>query len=334
MHVFISGIAGFLGSHIADAFLAKGHKVTGVDNLLGGYLDNIPNGVEFHKIDLLDRAKIENLLEGVDIVYHCACTAYEGLSVFSPCLVIENTVQISVNLFVSAIKSNVKKFIHCSSMARYGAITTDHYSEEMSCSPQDPYGIAKLSTELLLRNLSETHDIDLVIAVPHNIIGPRQKYDDPFRNVASIMINLMLQGRQPIIYGDGRQTRCFSDIDDVTWCLVRMADNDCLSGEVFNVGPDENPVSVLELAETIAKILSFPLSPKFLDERPREVKHAVCSSRKIRERFGYKTTISLEDSLVKLVEYIQSRGVRPFAYHLDLEILSDLTPKSWSQKLF
>ncbi len=333
-HVFISGVAGFLGSHLADLFLAKGCRVSGADNLIGGYLDNVPKGVEFYNIDLLDRDSLFSLLKGVDIVYHCACTAYEGLSVFSPSLVTENTVQISVNLMVASIKNRVKKFIHCSSMARYGAVTTDCYTEDMECKPEDPYGIAKLSTELLLRNLAETHNIDLVIAVPHNIIGPRQKYDDPYRNVASIMINLMLQGRQPIIYGDGKQTRCFSDIDDVTWCLARMADDDCLSGEVFNVGPDERPVTVLELAEILGELLSFPLQPQFVDARPREVKHALCSSGKIRERFGYRTTIDLEHSLLKLIDYVRQRGVRSFSYHLDLEILSELTPRTWSHRLF
>jgi UDP-glucose 4-epimerase len=333
-HIFISGVAGFLGSHIADAFLKMGYRVSGADNLIGGYVDNVPDGVEFHKIDLLNRESLFSMLEGVDIVYHCACTAYEGLSVFSPALVTENTVQISVNLMVAAIKNKVKKFIHCSSMARYGAVTSNGYTEDMDCRPEDPYGIAKLSAELLLRNLAETHHIDLIIAVPHNIIGPRQKYDDPYRNVASIMINMMLQNRQPIIYGDGKQTRCFSDVDDVTWCLVRMSDEDCHNGEVFNVGPDENPITVLELAEMLAKLLSFPLKPQFFDPRPREVKHAICSSNKIRERFGYKTTIELDQSLVKLIDYIRSRGTRNFLYHLEIEILNELTPKTWTQRLF
>jgi UDP-glucose 4-epimerase len=113
----------------------------------------------------------------------------------------------------------------------------------------------------MLKNLSEVHDIELVIAIPHNIIGPRQKYDDPYRNVASIMINLMLQGRQPIIYGDGSQVRCFSAIEDDVDCLYEFAINSKAVGEIFNIGPDEGAVTIVQLAEEIADILGFKLNP-------------------------------------------------------------------------
>lgn len=101
-----------------------------------------------------------------------------------------------------------------SSMARYGSQETP-FTEDMTPMPQDPYGIAKYASEMLVRNVCYTHGMDFVILVPHNIIGPRQKYDDPFRNVVSIMINRALQGKQPIIYGDGNQMRCFSFISDL-----------------------------------------------------------------------------------------------------------------------
>jgi UDP-glucose 4-epimerase len=332
--VFITGVAGFLGSHLADAFLSKGYQVAGIDNLLGGYRDNVPNEVEFYQEDLIDFTKLKNMMAGCDVVYHTACTAYEGLSVFSPSLIVQNTTQIAVNAMTAAIQAGVPKFVHCSSMARYGTQDRVPFTEDMTCKPQDPYGIAKYGTELLLQNLAEIHGIELVIAIPHNIIGPRQKYDDPFRNVASIMINLMLQGRQPIIYADGSQTRCFSDISDDVDCLVEFAENPKAVGEIFNIGPDENPVTILELAQVVAKLLNFELDPVFMPGRPQEVKHANCSADKIRYFFGYKTKISLEQSLQKQIDYIKSRGTRPFEYHLPLEIISEKTPKTWTQKLF
>jgi UDP-glucose 4-epimerase len=332
--VFITGVAGFLGSHLADAFLSKGYQVAGIDNLLGGYRDNVPNEVEFYQEDLIDFTKLKNMMAGCDVVYHTACTAYEGLSVFSPSLIVQNTTQIAVNAMTAAIQAGVPKFVHCSSMARYGTQDRVPFTEDMTCKPQDPYGIAKYGTELLLQNLAEIHGIELVIAIPHNIIGPRQKYDDPFRNVASIMINLMLQGRQPIIYADGSQTRCFSDISDDVDCLVEFAENPKAVGEIFNIGPDENPVTILELAQIVAKLLNFELDPVFMPGRPQEVKHANCSADKIRYFFGYKTKITLEQSLQKQIDYIKSRGTRPFEYHLPLEIISEKTPKTWTQKLF
>ena len=334
MKVFISGVAGFLGSHIADSMLSQGHSVIGCDNLIGGYRDNVPNGVEFYEEDCNNLERIQELLKGVDVVYHTACTAYEGLSVFSPKLVAENTYLNSVSLASAAISRGVKRFVHCSSMARYGTQEVVPFTEDMICKPQDPYGISKYSAEVVLRNLCDVHGMELVIAVPHNIIGPRQKYDDPFRNVASIMINLMLQGRQPIIYGDGEQKRCFSFVQDDIDCLNKLAFQDNVVGEVINIGPDEEFVTINHLAATIAKLLDFKLDPVYMTGRPQEVRLATCSADKARKLLGYKTKYSLEQGLVEMIEYISERGVKPFSYHLPIEIINDLTPKTWKDRLF
>lgn len=334
MKIFITGIAGFLGSHLADAMLAEGHEVLGCDNLIGGYRDNVPKDAAFYEYNCNDFEKMKELLKGVDIVYHTACTAYEGLSVFSPKLVAENTYLNTVSMASAAIANNVKRFVTCSSMARYGTQEVVPFTEDMICKPQDPYGISKFSAENVLRNLCDTHGMELVIAVPHNIIGPRQKYDDPFRNVASIMINLMLQGRQPIIYGDGEQKRCFSFVQDDIDCLNKLAFQDNVVGEVINIGPDEEFVTINHLAETIAKLLDFKLDPIYMKGRPQEVKLATCSANKARALLGYSTKYTLEQGLSEMIAYIQHRGTKPFSYHLPLEIINDLTPKTWSERLF
>jgi len=334
MKVFVTGIAGFLGSFIAEEFLKLGFDVSGGDNLVGGYKDNVPEKATFYEIDFNNFDSVLEATKGADIIYHTACTAYEGLSVFSPSLITQNTYQISVNLMTAAVINKAQRFIHCSSMARYGSQDTQPFHEQMICRPQDPYGIAKYAAELTLTNISQTHGLDLVIAVPHNIVGPRQKYDDPFRNVASIMINLMLQGRQPIIYGDGMQTRCFSDIRDELDCLVKFATESSAVGEIFNIGPDEEVVTINDLAKQIAELLSFDLDPIFVEGRPQEVKHAHCSADKIREYFDYQTKFSLIDTLESLIEYIKDRGVKQFEYHLPIEIKNDLLPSSWKNKLF
>ncbi len=333
MRVFITGIAGFLGSYLAQTMLNDGHEVIGIDNMIGGERDNVPPYAEFHNVDCNDFFAVSRLMKGCDIVYHCAALAYEGLSVFSPHVVTHNIVSASASIFSAAISNRVKRIVYCSSMARYGSTHTPFHEGWNFPQPRDPYGIAKLAAEDILRSLCETHGIEYVIAVPHNIIGPRQKYDDPYRNVASIMINLMLQGRQPIIYSDGQQTRCFSFIDDCLSCLKEMAFRD-VSGEVINIGPDEQKTTILDLATIIARQLKFDLAPIFLPGRPCEVKTAICSSEKARRLLDYKTTTDLETGLASMIAYIRQRGPRQFRYHIPIEIESDSTPKSWKEQLF
>ena len=330
--VVVTGVAGFLGSHIAEAYLAKGWQVRGIDNLLGGSVENVPEGVEFHNLDLDNLEDITPVFMGADLVIHSACTAYEGLSVFSPSLVVRNTVQISVNAITATIRAGVPKFVYMSSMARYGDNLGHIFDESLDPKPQDPYGIAKLSAEKLLSNLAKVHDVELVVLVPHNIVGARQKFDDPFRNVASIMTNRMLQGKQPIIYGDGSQQRCFSFIEDVIAPIMTACESDEAVGQVINIGPDESPITILNLAERLADIIGFELQPIFMPGRPQEVRVALCSSDKARQLLGYKTTVSLDQGLHDLIDWIRPR-VKDFEYHLPIEIDSDLTPKTWTEQL-
>jgi UDP-glucose 4-epimerase len=333
MKVLITGVAGFMGSHLADAFLTKGYDVVGIDNLLGGYEENVPSGVDFHNIDLDDLELIQPLFKDVDLVVHTACTAYEGLSVFSPSLVVRNTMQITTNIMSACVKAKVKKIVHLSSMARYGTQEVVPFVESMTPKPQDPYGIAKYGAELMIKNIADTHGLDYVILVPHNIIGPRQKFDDPYRNVASIMINRMLQGKQPIIYGNGEQKRCFSFMQDVTDPLMIACETDVAHGRIVNIGPDEEFVTINELAYKLSIILDFKLEPIYMPGRPQEVFHANCSANLSRELLNYKTTTSLEAGLVELVNWIKSKGAREFNYHLPLEFVTEKTPKTWTDRL-
>ena len=145
-------------------------------------------------------------------------------------------------------------------MARYGGIKQP-YLESSIPRPQDPYGIAKLAAERILINMSETFGFEYNIAIPHNIIGPKQKYDDPFRNVAGIMINMMLQNRRPVIYGDGNQKRSFSDINDCIYCIDKLATDPNIKSQLVNIGPGpENEITVNELFKKI----SNQLNQKFL----------------------------------------------------------------------
>jgi UDP-glucose 4-epimerase len=331
--VLITGVAGFLGSHLADRFLEDGCEVVGIDNLIGGYKSNIPDGVEFYEKDLVNLSEIEPLFKGVEKVIHAACTAYEGLSVFSPALIVQNTTQITATTLSASVKHGVSKFIYCSSMARYGTQDEVPFQETMTPKPQDPYGIAKVASENLVRNISSTHGLDWVVLVPHNIIGPRQKYDDPYRNVASIMINRMLNGKQPIIYGNGEQKRCFSFIQDTINPFIKACNNQDIKDLVINIGPDEEFISINELAIKIARILSFDLNPIYMPDRPQEVLNANCSANRARELLQYKTLTNLDEGLKELANWIILQGPKEFNYHLPIEFVTDKTPKTWTKKL-
>ena len=329
--ILVTGVAGFLGSHLAEELGNSGHEVIGIDSMIGGYKDNIPSNIKFHKIDCCDHEKIKVIMSKIDIVYHCAATAHEGLSVFSPYEITKNNYLASVSVFSAAINNKVKRIIFCSSMARYGEQKTP-FTESMKPLPVDPYAISKVAAEDVLINLCELNNVEWVIAVPHNIIGPRQKYDDPFRNVVSIMINRMLQGKAPIIYGDGEQKRCFSYIDDCLSCLIPMLDQENLNKQIINIGPDEEFITINKVAEMCANITGVNSSPIYKPGRPKEVKHATCSADKARRLLNYKTTISLKDGIQKTFDYIKKRGIKPFDYNIEIEINNELTPKTWTQK--
>jgi UDP-glucose 4-epimerase len=332
MRVFVTGVAGFLGSHVAERFRDLGHEVRGIDNLAGGNRANVPDGVQFELFDCLDRASYLPLMDGTDLVYHCAAAAYDGLSVFSPAFVFRNTAQASVEVASAALTSGVSRFVYCSSMARYGKARPP-FTEDMQPTPVTPYGHAKHVSEQVITNLFDTHGGDWSIAVPHNIIGPRQRYDDPYRNVASIMINRMLRGVQPVIYGDGSHERCFSFISDVVYCLEQMGTSPVAVGEIINVGPDEGAVTILALAEEIAALLDFSLRPIFVPERPTEVRVATCSADKARSLLGYETKTTLREGLSAMIDWIDNRGARDFSYDLEVEIVTPSTPRTWVDEL-
>jgi UDP-glucose 4-epimerase len=331
MKIFITGVAGFLGSHLADRMLSLGHTVAGNDSLIGGYIENIPAGVEFHKIDCCDLTAMTKAIAGSDVVFHCAATAHEGLSIFSPSFITRNIFEASVSTISAAIQNKVKRFVYCSSMARYGEQEFP-FKESQAPAPIDPYAVAKVAGEQVLKILAPMNNMEWNIAIPHNIVGPRQRYDDPFRNVMSIMINRVLQGKPPIVYGDGSQVRCFSFINDVIYCLEKLALDPNIVSETVNIGPDEESKTIKELAEVICSELGFTDNIVYIPERPREVKNATCDSAKAKELLGYKTTTTFIEGLRSTIEYIKELGPRPFNYSYPLEIVNEHTPETWSKR--
>ena len=332
MRVFVSGLAGLLGSHIAREGIAAGWDVRGVDSLLAGDVENIPAEASWLRAQCQDADRYEWLLKGAEVVYHCAAAPYEGLSVFSPQLTTDHTFMSTVALLRASIDAGVKRFVFCSSMSRYGHSPAP-FVEHMPAAPADPYAIAKVAAEELVKNLCDLHGVEWVICVPHNVYGPGQRYFDPYRNVAGIMLNRVLSGKRPIVYGDGSQRRCLSFISDVTGPLLKLATAD-VAGEVINVGPDDDGCTIAELAELILEICGSDLTPEFLPARPAEVHTAHCSAAKARKLLDYEPVVSLEAGLAKYAGWIADRGPREFEYHLPLEITHTplQIPATWAER--
>lgn len=331
MRIFITGMNGFLGSHLAEALVAEHHNVMGNDN----DICSSTKSKNCAKADCRDFSVIQGMLESFrpDVLFHCAATAHEGLSNFSPSFITKNIYEASITTFSAAIAAGVKRIVFMSSMARYGQQTLP-FHEAMTPHPVDPYGIAKVAAEDTLKALCKLHHVEYVIAVPHNIIGSRQRYNDPYRNVCSIMINRALQGKPIIIYGDGKQKRCFSPIKDCLHSLVKMIDAP-ISGETINIGPDHGEMTIRDLAELVRGACwkhVANIEIQHLPDRPNEVKEAWCTSKKARQLLAFKPQEPLNVCITEMVKHIHENGTRSFSYSFPVEI-TEGCPVVWTEKL-
>jgi UDP-glucose 4-epimerase len=331
--VFITGIAGLLGSTFARYLINQGgYEVTGIDNGIGGIDENVPEKATYIKGDILDIELLKKHMEGADTVFHAASLPYEGLSIFSPTVTATSIVSGTLAVAMATLHCKVRLLINCSSMARYGDLVPP-FTEDMEPKPADPYGLAKLQAEQHLEMLSDIHGLNYVTVVPHNVIGIGQRYFDPFRNVVGIMINRICQNKSLIIYGDGEQKRSFSNVLDCIKAVEQlMISSKDLCRQVYNIGPDDNEISIKQLAYKIGHFAEVYPALQHFPDRPNEVKNAFCSSAKIQKEFNYVAAISADKTIQEMVNWIKPR-VRDFEYHLPLELITDKTPKTWTDKL-
>ena len=332
MRVFITGVGGLLGSTLARYLILQGDEVGGIDNMIGGVDGNVPEKVEFTHGDITDVELMKEITKDYEVIFHAAALPYEGLSVFSPAIVTESIVFGTVSVASAAIHNNVRLLINCSSMARYGD-QEPPFTEDMPTNPVDPYGLAKVQAEQHLELLSQIHGLNYVTVVPHNVIGVGQRYYDPFRNVVGIMINRCFQGKPLVIYGDGEQKRSFSNVYDCILAIHKiMESNRDICGQVYNIGPDDNEISIKQLAYKVGHHCQKYPSLEHYPDRPQEVKNAFCSSNKIRKEFNYNAKITMDQTIQEMADWIRPR-VKDFEYHLELEFITDKTPKTWTNKL-
>jgi UDP-glucose 4-epimerase len=325
----VTGAAGFIGSHVCRHLVKQGHHVVGLDDLSGGFRDQVPDGVEFVKGSVTDVALVQKLHaeHQFEYVFHLAAYAAEGLSHFIKRFNYTNNLLGSVNLINAAVNHNVKCFVFTSSIAVYGRNQVP-MTETAVPQPEDPYGIAKYAVELDLRETHEMFGLNYVIFRPHNVYGENQNLGDRYRNVIGIFMNQIMQGQPMTIFGDGKQTRAFSYIDDVAPVIAASIARPESYNQVFNVGADK-AYSVLELTRVVGKAMDAKSDIKHLDAR-NEVVHAFSAHEKVRKHFGdLIKNVPLEEGIGRMAAWAKNAGARQGKPFEGIEIRKNL-PLSWA----
>ncbi|MEZ5317452.1 MAG: NAD-dependent epimerase/dehydratase family protein [Vicinamibacterales bacterium] len=328
--ILVTGGAGFIGSHVAAALVARGHAVIVLDDLSGGFEDNVPAGATLVRGSITDAALVDRLFaeHGFAHVFHLAAYAAEGLSHFIRRFNYTNNLIGSVNLINAAVNHDVRTFVFTSSIAVYGTGPALPLTEETPARPEDPYGIAKLAVELELRAAQEMFGLDYVIFRPHNVYGEGQNVGDRYRNVVGIFMNQVLQGLPMTIFGDGSQVRAFSYIDDVAPVMARAIEVPAARNQVFNIGADR-PCTVADLADQVAIAMGVPGRVEHLAAR-REVQVAYASHDRVRRVFGEPPGVDLPEGLARMARWVRDRGPR-FSQPMDaIEIRRNLPP-AWAE---
>lgn len=327
----VTGGAGFMGSHVADHVIGMGHDVVVLDDLSGGFRENVPDGATFVEGSILDHDLIDRLFGrySFDYVYHLAAYAAEGLSHFIKRFNYNNNLIGSVNLINASVNHGVKCFVFTSSIAVYGAGQSP-MSEEMIPVPEDSYGISKLAVEQELRVSHEMFGLDYVAFRPHNVYGERQNVGDRYRNVVGIFMNQLLRGEPMTLFGDGSQMRAFTHIDDVAPVIARSVEYAGARNQIFNVGADvANTVN--ELAEVVAGAMGEPCNVAHLDAR-NEVKVAFSDHSKAERVFGKREKKSLREGVGEMAAWVRSHGARESNIFDGIEVMKKL-PASWAKAM-
>lgn len=321
--ILITGIAGLLGANFSRYLISKGYSVTGIDDLSGGYVENVPSECNFYNFNLTNAKKVNEVFENEkpDYVYHFAAYAAEGLSPFIRNFNYTNNLLASVNVINACINHGTNKLVFTSSMAVYGK-GNPPFTEVQQPSPEDPYGIAKYAVELDLEVAKKQFGLDYSIVRPHNIVGKYQNIWDKYRNVIGIWIRQAIVGEPLTIFGDGTQTRAFSDVSFYNEPFEKLMTQH--SGEIFNIGADK-PYSINEVADIVIKVAKksgFETSKVFLEPR-NEVHVAYCNHDKAVSMLGFDDNTELEKSIGSMFRWALDQKNREVLY-ADYEVTKNI----------
>jgi UDP-glucose 4-epimerase len=326
--ILVTGAAGFIGSHVVDELVAMGKNVIAMDDLSGGFVENITPKAEFIEGSFLNLGLIDKIFSDNTIthIYHLGAYAAEGLSHFIRNFNYNNNLIGSINLINAAVNHNVQKFIFTSSIAVYGSNRLP-YTEESIPNPTDPYGISKYAVELDLKNAHSMFGLNYIIFRPHNVYGERQNIGDKYRNVVGIYMNNLLRNKELPIFGDGNQTRAFSYISDVAIPIAHSGFMDNANNKIFNIGSDI-PCTVNYLVQILGE--TFGISPKVQYYKARnEVEHAYSNHSGAVQLFGdLIKSIDLRIGICRMAEWVKLSGAKNTPRFENIEIQRNM-PELW-----
>jgi UDP-glucose 4-epimerase len=328
MAILVTGGAGFIGAHIVNDLLAMGEQVIVLDDLSGGFKENVNPKATFIEGSINDVELVESIFKkhSLEYVFHLAAYAAEGLSHFIKRFNYENNLIGSVNLINAAVNHNVKCFVFTSSIAVYGPGQLP-MREEMIPTPEDSYGIAKFAVEQELKASKHMFGLNYIIFRPHNVYGEYQNIGDKYRNVVGIFMNQIMQKKPLSVFGDGKQTRAFSYIRDVSPIIAKSIRTPAAYNEVFNIGADEI-FTVNDLALAVCK--EFNVSPNITHlEARKEVMHAYSDHSKVQRVFGKVQPTSLQAGIHAMAVWAKNVGSRSSKKFEKIEIMKNLPP-SWN----
>lgn len=327
----VTGGAGFIGSHIAHHCLEQGHAVIVLDDLSGGFADQVPAGAELIVGSVTDAGLVADLFRRhrFDYVYHLAAYAAEGLSHFIRRFNYQTNLIGSVNLINEAVKNGTRCFVFTSSIAVYGKGQLP-MTEEMAPQPEDPYGVSKYAVELDLAAAFHMFGLHYIVFRPHNVYGEHQNLGDPYRNVLGIFMNQIMNGRPLTVFGDGEQTRAFSHIDDVAPHIARSVNIEQAYNQVFNIGADQ-PYTVNHLAKVVMAAFGVNAPIEHLPAR-EEVYQAYSNHEKAARLLNARARIGLEEGVRRMAAWARQAGSRKSKLFSDVEVSQNLPP-SWANML-
>lgn len=311
MNILITGVAGLIGSRFADWIIKNkpNYNVIGIDDLSGGYIQNINTNVKFYKIDLVHNS-VSDIFKKYkfNYVFHFAAYAAEGLSPFIRCYNYDNNLISTAKIVNECINYDVKRLIFTSTMAVYGHGTNKLFDEEHNPSPIDPYGVAKYACEMDIKIAGEQHGLDWCIIRPHNVYGINQNIWDKYRNVLGIWMYQFKNGKNMTIFGSGLQTRAFSYIDDSLEPLWNSATRKIASKQIINLGGIK-ATSIIDANTILKKVVGDKSDTLFLEKR-HEVEHAIPTFQKSIDILNFKHNIDLEEGLTKMWNWAKNQPDR------------------------